>query len=74
MRALKLQELEEMGGKLQATARNLPSGPDRHNILEEIGRLRAQVAALQANLPRSTRRAEGEGEMKEPKTGLPISS
>jgi hypothetical protein len=47
MRAARLQELEEMGAKLQTTARNLPSGPDRHNILREIGRLRAQVAALQ---------------------------
>ena len=61
MRALKLQELEEMGGKLQATARNLPSGPDRHNILEEIGRLRAQVAALQANLPPARRGLKAKG-------------
>ena len=36
-----------MGAKLQATARKLPSGPDRHNILQEIGRFRAQIAALQ---------------------------
>ena len=47
MRATKLQELEEMGAELQATARKLPSGPDRHNMLQEIGRFRAQVAALQ---------------------------
>ena len=51
MRVLRLKELEEMGLKLQMTARNLPSGPDRHNMLQEIGRLRAQVAALQASLP-----------------------
>ena len=61
MRALKLQELEEMGVKLQATARNLPSGPDRHNILEEIGRLRAQVAALQADLPPARRGLKAKG-------------
>jgi hypothetical protein len=47
MRAARLQELEEMRTKLQATARALPSGPDRHNILQEIGRFRAQIVALQ---------------------------
>ena len=47
MRAARLQELEEMMTKLQATARALPSGPDRHNILQEIGRFRAQITALQ---------------------------
>jgi hypothetical protein len=47
MRAAKLQELEEMGTRLQATAHALPSGPDRHNILQEIGRFRAQIVALQ---------------------------
>jgi hypothetical protein len=47
MRATRLQELEEMGAKLQATARELPTGPDRHNMLQEIGSFRAQVAALQ---------------------------
>jgi hypothetical protein len=47
MRAARLQELEEMRTKLQATARALPSGPDRHNILREIGRFRAQIIALQ---------------------------
>jgi hypothetical protein len=52
MRATELQELEEMAGKLLATARKLPPGPDRHNILQEIGRFRAQIAALQeAGLP-----------------------
>jgi hypothetical protein len=47
MRAAKLQELEEMGAKLQAAARKLPSGPDRHNLLQEVGRFRAQIVALQ---------------------------
>ena len=51
MRATKLQELAEMAAKLLATARKLPPGPDRSNILQEIGRFRAQIAALQrANL------------------------
>ena len=47
MRAAKLQELEEMGTRLQATAHALPSGPDRHNMLQEIGRFRAQIVAMQ---------------------------
>jgi hypothetical protein len=46
MRATRLQELEEMGTKLQATARELPSGQDHHNALREIGRFRARIAAL----------------------------
>jgi hypothetical protein len=43
-----LQELEEMGAKLQAAARKLPLGPDRHNLLQEVGRFRAQIVALQS--------------------------
>jgi hypothetical protein len=46
-RAARLLELEEIGAKLLATARKLPPGADRHNILQEIGRFRAQIAALQ---------------------------
>ena len=52
MRTAKLQELEEMGAELQATARKLPPGMIRQNILQEIGRLRVQVVALQADLPK----------------------
>jgi hypothetical protein len=47
MRAVRLQELEEMAAKLLATARELSSGQDHHNALREIGRFRAQIAALQ---------------------------
>ena len=50
MKAARLQELEEMGDELQATARKLPPGITRHNMLHEIGRLRARVVALQADL------------------------
>jgi hypothetical protein len=46
MRAARLQELQEMAAKLLATARELPSGQDRHNALREIGRFRVQIAAL----------------------------
>jgi hypothetical protein len=47
MRTARLQELEEMGTKLQATARNLPPGQDRHDALREIVRFRARIVALQ---------------------------
>jgi hypothetical protein len=47
MRTARLQELEEMVAKLLVTARKLPRGQDRHSALREIGRFRAQIAALQ---------------------------
>jgi hypothetical protein len=46
MSATRLQELEEMETKLQATAHALPSGQDRHNALREIGKFRARITAL----------------------------
>jgi hypothetical protein len=60
MREARLQELEEMAEKLLATARHLPSGQDRHNALREIGRLRAQVVSLRADLPPPAKKAKGE--------------
>jgi hypothetical protein len=48
MRATKLQELEQMAAKLLEAARKLPPGPDRHNILQEIGRFRSQIISLQS--------------------------
>ena len=50
MTATKLQELEEMATKLLASARKLPPGPDRHNLLQKIGRFRAQIIIRQALL------------------------
>jgi hypothetical protein len=47
MRTARLQELEEMRTKLQAIARNLPPGQDRHDALLEIEGFRAQIAGLQ---------------------------
>ena len=47
MRAARPKELEEMAAKLLETARQLPSGQDRHNALQEIGRFRARITALQ---------------------------
>ncbi len=46
MREARLQELEEMATKLLATARELPSGQDRHNALREIARFRARIGAV----------------------------
>ena len=42
-----MQDLEAMAAKLLNTARKLPSGQDRHNALQEIGRFRARITALQ---------------------------
>ena len=47
MRAARLKELEEMAAKLLETARQLPSGQDRHNALREIERFRARITVLQ---------------------------
>jgi hypothetical protein len=45
-----LEELQALGVKLLATARELPSGPDRDNALQLIGRFRVQIAILQSRL------------------------
>jgi hypothetical protein len=49
VRAARLKELEEMAAKLLETARKLPPGQDRHNALQEIGRFRTRIAALQGD-------------------------
>jgi hypothetical protein len=36
-----------MAVKLLATARKLPPGPNRRNMLAEIGRFRSQIISLQ---------------------------
>jgi hypothetical protein len=56
MRATKLQELEAMAAKLLITARKLPPGPERHNIIKEIGSFRAQIISLQGTGLRLARR------------------
>src|SRR6266436_8567615 len=45
-----LEELQALGVKLLATARELPPGPDRDNALQLIGRFRVQTATLQSRL------------------------
>lgn len=61
MRATKLQELDEMAAKLIATALKLPPGPERSNILREVGRFRSQIIALQGIglRPAGRRKAKG---------------
>jgi hypothetical protein len=43
-----MQDLEEMAAKLLETARKLPLGPVRHDILKEIGKFRVRITALKA--------------------------
>ena len=45
-----LEELQTLGVKLLATARELPPGPDRDNALQLIARFRVQIAILQSRL------------------------
>jgi hypothetical protein len=47
-RAARLQVMEEMAAELLATARKLPPSQERHEILKEIGKMRAQIDALKA--------------------------
>ena len=43
-----LQDLEAMAAKLLETARKLPAGPVRHDILKQVGKFRARITALKA--------------------------
>jgi hypothetical protein len=56
MREASFQELQELADKLLATARNLPSGQDRHNALREIRSFHVRIAALKF---RRTARSSG---------------
>jgi hypothetical protein len=44
----KMQDLENMAAKLLESARKLPSGPERRELLKEIGIFRARIAAIVA--------------------------
>jgi len=43
-----MQDLKAMAAKLLETARKLPAGPIRRDILKEIGKFRARINALKA--------------------------
>jgi hypothetical protein len=47
----KMQDLEEMAIKLLEAARKLPQGARRHEMLKEIGRIRARISALLQSEP-----------------------
>jgi|SRR5450631_856588 hypothetical protein len=55
-RVAKLKELAEMAAKLLETARKLPPGQDRHNALQEVGRLRVRITGLERPDLRSVHR------------------
>jgi hypothetical protein len=55
-RVAKLKELAEMAAKLLETARKLPPGQDRHNALQEVGRLRVRITGLERPDLRSAHR------------------
>jgi DNA-directed RNA polymerase alpha subunit len=56
LRVAKLEELAEMAAKLLETARKLPPGQDRHNALQEVGRLRVRITGLERPDLRSAHR------------------
>jgi hypothetical protein len=47
-RAARLQVMQEMAAELLATARKLPPSQERYEILQEIGKMHAQIDALKA--------------------------
>ena len=51
-----IRELEEMAVRLEATARKLPQGPNRDDLLRDIARFRAQLVAM---LPSEGLKAKG---------------
>jgi hypothetical protein len=62
MRAARLQELEDMATRLLATVRQIQPGQERHDVLEQIGKIRLQIAALQAlNSPPARRGSKAKG-------------
>ena len=42
----KMHDLEEKAAKLLETASKLPPGPERHELLKEIGTFRARIAVI----------------------------
>jgi capsule polysaccharide export protein KpsE/RkpR len=42
------EELEQIAAKLLQVASMLPQGPERHDLLKEIGKIRSQLFELKA--------------------------
>jgi len=62
-----LQELEDMATRLLATVRQIQPGQERHEVLEQIGKIRLEIAALQPlDSPPARRGSKGEGETTDP--------
>ena len=43
-----MRDLEEKLAKMLTTIRQLPPGPERHELLKEIGRFRIMIDAIKA--------------------------
>jgi len=43
----KLQDLEQLAAELLETARKLPPGPDRQDVLKKVGSFIIQIASMQ---------------------------
>ena len=52
-------DLEQTASKLLRSARKLPRGPERQNILKEITSFRVRIAALKARMPPQALISEG---------------
>jgi hypothetical protein len=48
MRGDTMKDLEDMAAKLLESARKLPPGLDRHDLLKQIGTFRIKLAAIAA--------------------------
>ena len=56
-----MRELEEAVAKLEADARKLSTGRGRDDLLQDVARFRARLAAVQAALPKSGEGLKAEG-------------
>ncbi|MDQ1387459.1 MAG: hypothetical protein QOF56_913 [Acidobacteriaceae bacterium] len=43
-----LEALDQIAAKLLQTANKLPPGPERHDLLKEVGKIRSQLFELMA--------------------------
>lgn len=57
------EDLVKMAAKLLETARKLPPGTERHDILKEIGRLRAQISTARVHPEAKAERKKPQGDL-----------